>query len=178
MQWYSVNIFWWYFADNVFFLDRCGITREEEGVLSAVVVVQVNVNTKHSPLIGGWHRSTDLWLVVSITQFSRGRGTRLSSCSASSPPRTRWSPTATTSWRSKLTQKNSLNDISTVDNRLIIQNDNLCGRLCPDLLYIISFFSTVDGGFGITSPSSIVNATASSPGVRLRIVTASGEDIR
>ena len=46
------------------------------------------------------------------------------------------------------------------------------------LTYIIAFFSTVDGGFGITSPSSIVNATASSPGVRLRIVTASGEDIR
>ena len=41
----------------------------------------------------------------------------------------------------------------------------------------IIFLSTVDGGFGITSPSSIVNATASSPGVRLRIVTDTGEDI-
>ena len=40
-----------------------------------------------------------------------------------------------------------------------------------------TIFSTVDGGFGITSPSSVVNATASSPGVRLRIVTDSGDDI-
>ena len=35
----------------------------------------------------------------------------------------------------------------------------------------------MDGGFGVTSPSSIVNATASSPGVRLRIVTDGGDDI-
>ena len=41
----------------------------------------------------------------------------------------------------------------------------------------VTIFSTVDGGFGITSPSSVVNATASSPGVRLRIVTDSGDDI-
>ena len=43
--------------------------------------------------------------------------------------------------------------------------------------FIVAIFSTVDGGFGITSPSSVVNATASSPGVRLRIVTDSGDDI-
>ena len=33
---------------------------------------------------------------------------------------------------------------------------------------------TIDG---VTSPTSIVNATASSPGVRLRIVTDDGDDI-
>ena len=36
---------------------------------------------------------------------------------------------------------------------------------------------TVDGGFGISTPSTVVNATAASPGVRLRIVTENGEDI-
>ena len=35
-------------------------------------------------------------------------------------------------------------------------------------------FRTIDGA---TSPTSIVNATASSPGVRLRIVTDDGDDI-
>ena len=36
---------------------------------------------------------------------------------------------------------------------------------------------TVDGGIGISTPSTVVNATAASPGVRLRIVTENGEDI-
>eukprot|EP00090_Calanus_glacialis_P030486 TRINITY_DN4919_c0_g1_i1.p1 TRINITY_DN4919_c0_g1~~TRINITY_DN4919_c0_g1_i1.p1 ORF type:complete len:724 (-),score=176.09 TRINITY_DN4919_c0_g1_i1:269-2440(-) len=36
---------------------------------------------------------------------------------------------------------------------------------------------TIDGGIGISTPSSVVNATAPSPGVRLRITTSSGEDI-
>jgi len=36
---------------------------------------------------------------------------------------------------------------------------------------------TIDGGIGISTPSSVVNATAASPGVRLRITTSSGEDI-
>ena len=36
---------------------------------------------------------------------------------------------------------------------------------------------TVDGGFAISTPSTVVNATAASPGVRLRIVTDNGEDI-
>ena len=41
----------------------------------------------------------------------------------------------------------------------------------------IFYFSTIDGGIGISTPSSVVNATAPSPGVRLRITTSSGEDI-
>jgi len=90
---------------------RCGITREEEGVLSAVVVVQ------HHPVL----------------QRKGDKAVQL-----------------------------------------------LCFFAAQDKVVTNSYdvlADTVDGGFGITSPSSIVNATASSPGVRLRIVTASGEDI-
>jgi len=36
---------------------------------------------------------------------------------------------------------------------------------------------TIDGGIDSSTPSSVVNATAPSPGVRLRITTSTGEDI-
>ena len=39
------------------------------------------------------------------------------------------------------------------------------------------FFSPIDRGTQISTPSSILNSTAPAPGVRLRITTSTGEDI-
>ena len=90
---------------------RCDITREKEGVLSAVVVVQ------HHPVL-------------------QRRG-------------------------DKAVQ---LYCYFTTQDKLVTNSYDVLA-------------DTVDGGIGISTPSTVVNATAASPGVRLRIVTENGEDI-
>ena len=90
---------------------RCDITREKEGVLSAVVVVQ------HHPVL-------------------QRRG-------------------------DKAVQ---LYCYFTTQDKLVTNSYDVLA-------------DTVDGGIGISTPSTVVNATAASPGVRLRIVTENGEEI-
>ena len=119
-----------------FSMARCGITREKEGVLSAVVVVQVNARLSLAVIL----TLTSDWLPASPSSPEEGRQGSPAALLLRRPGQGGHQQLRRLGGVSKHRFKIFLNR---VNNRSIIQNHHLSGRLCSDTRTTSSHFSAL-----------------------------------